>query len=133
MIPISLYVRAILVVFTMLATWMVAWLAAAGDAIEALLPAPFASSSAWMFAWGVVAVLCATGSVTGKDIPARAGFASLAVICVMGAVTLLVDGQPMQVQFWRFGLAATLAASCFILLLSPLRTPPKHEGFPDAR
>ena len=103
---VSPYVRTILVVFAMFATWQVAWL---------------------------VAALSAVGSVSGRDLWARCAFASTAVVCVMGAVTILTDGVSMSTQFWRFGMAVTLAAACLVMMLSPLRVPPRHEGFPDGR
>lgn len=130
---VSPYVRTILVVFAMFATWQVAWLVAAGNEIRALLPTPFTSVTGWTLAWAVVAALSAVGSVSGRDLWARCAFASTAVVCVMGAVTILTDGVSMSTQFWRFGMAVTLAASCLAMMLSPLRVPPRHEGFPDGR
>lgn len=130
---VSPYVRAILVIFAMFGTWQVAWLAAAGDEISTMLPAPFTSITGWSWAWGIVAAVSAVGSVSGRDLWARMAFASTAVVSVMGAVTVLTDGVSMSTQFWRFGMAVTLAMACLVMMLSPLRVPRHHEGMPDGR
>lgn len=129
-VRVSSYSRAILAIFALFGIWQVAWLIHVGGVIRPLLPSPFDSTTNWAAAWGILAALAAAAAVTGRDWVARMAFAMTAITSVMGCVTVLVTDKPMDVEFWRFGMSATIAASCFVLLLSPLRVPPTHSGFP---
>lgn len=128
---VSPYVRAMLAVFALFAVWMVWWLDHARDFIEPLLPS-LMNVSGWVLAWACVVGFAALGAVTGRDLYARLGFAAMAVVSVMGAVTVAMDNAPLIEQFWAGGQAVVLAAACFVMLLSPMRNPPhgRGDGFP---
>jgi len=122
--PVSTYVRATLGVFTALSVWQCACLLVEHDRIEELLPSVM-DVDGWIAVWTLVAIACAIAVGTGKDFPSRMAFGAMATASVMGAVTVVADQKPMGVQFWTFGMAVVLAVLCFVMLLSPLRIPPK--------
>jgi hypothetical protein len=130
--PVSPYTRALLAIFAALSIWQITWLFQFEELIEGLLPAAM-SASMWEVVWSVVAVPCIVGAVTGSDLFSRIAFGFVAVVSTMGAATVVVNERPMELEFWAFGMAVVLALSCFVLLLSPLRTPPKglEKGLPE--
>lgn len=126
---VSPYIRAIAAVFATFATWQTYWVATASEQYGPLLPDLFSNIEYWTVGWTTGAVWSTAGAVSGRDWVVRVGFACMAVLSTMGAVTIMLSEQVWGLKFWRFGMAATLAASCLILLLSPLRVPAHHDEF----
>ncbi len=127
---VSPHIRAISAVFATFAAWQTYWVATAAEQYGPLLPDVFSNIGYWTVGWAIIAVSSTAGAVSGRDWVVRVGFACMAVISMMGAVTLTLTEQPYGLKFWRFGMSATLAAACLMLLLSPLRVPPEHT-FPS--
>jgi hypothetical protein len=120
---ISPYIRAVLVIFVGLSIWQLLWLSKALDSVEFYIPA-VQDANMWQAAWTVILISSLVAALTGRDVPARIAFGAMAVVTTLGAVTIWSSTEPMEYQFYPFGLSVTLAACCYILLLSPLRPAP---------
>jgi hypothetical protein len=124
------YVRVVLVVYAIFSAWQVYWLIEAAVHVEAIIPA-IQSVWHWIAAWSIVGAASAVGAVTGRDLPARLAFGSMAVASVCGAATIWLSGWPMREQFYPFGEAIVLAAASLVMLLSPLRPVPSTRHLID--
>jgi hypothetical protein len=76
--------------------------------------------------WIVVAVAMLAVVVTGWDWAARVAFALLGIGMAMGMASSALDRVPWERQWFAFGLMAVTFVQSLIVLLSPMRVPPRH-------
>lgn len=114
------------------AGWQMGWIYEARSNVEAVIP-NWQGADVWLWLWLVVGITSAAGALTGRDMLARLGFGTTAVVSAMGAATIFSAGRSTDIiqytmtgQFYAFGQAVLLSALSFDMLLSPLRTIPSQ-------
>lgn len=114
------------------AGWQMGWIYEARSNVEAVIP-NWQGADVWLWLWLVVGITSAAGALTGRDMLARLGFGTTAVVSAMGAATVFSAGRSTDIiqytmtgQFYAFGQAVLLSALSFDMLLSPLRTIPSQ-------
>lgn len=114
------------------AGWQMGWIYEARSNVEAVIP-NWQGADVWLWLWLVVGITSAAGALTGRDMLARLGFGTTAVVSAMGAATIFSAGRSTDIiqytmtgQFYAFGQAVLLSALSFDMLLSPLCTIPSQ-------
>lgn len=76
--------------------------------------------------WIVVSLAMLAVVVTGWDWAARVAFALLGIGMAMGMASTALDRVPWSGQWFTFGLMGVTFLQSLIVLLSPMRVPPRH-------
>lgn len=129
---VNMWSRVALGMIAAFAGWQMGWIYEARSNVEAVIP-NWQGTDVWLWLWLAVGITSAAGALTGRDMLARLGFGTTAVVSAMGAATIFSAGRSTDIiqytmtgQFYAFGQAVLLSALSFDMLLSPLRTIPSQ-------